>query len=745
MANQLQTFGSFEYQNHQISFSDAIYQLFECPETFHPLTLEGFFELIAIEERDELIRAFQSGKAFKKVFRIRQRNGTYQAFQMIADSIIDKENGSLLRGTIEKVKPNCQTLNPTLKEQYYQLLFEQAPFVIHELNQKGQIVFMNPMGIQRLGYTESQQLLGKSFLELVCDSERPLISHLLSMALSGQTVSFEFEANIKDRLSFFSTFLIPITDPLSQVQTIIGVSTEITKIREFQQKYSYFRDIYEDSVNELYQFDVETLKFLHINKASRENTGYSLEELKELTPLDLKTDLTPEIFNNLLSPLINGETKELVFETRHQRKDGSFYPVEVHLQLLKYSQKGLFAAFILDKTERKKIEVEKAAIENQLYHSQKLKTLGVLTGGIAHDFNNILLPIIFLAQTTLDALPPSSPLIKNIETISQAANQARDLVRQILLFSQQSEVKLEPVNLLLIIEDSLKLMRPTFPSNIEIQTNFSEDVKPILGDKSQIHQIILNLCTNAMQSMEENGGQLRIDVVQIQVDSIKSSRDYFNLAEGKYICLIVSDTGKGMEKQVLDLIFDPFFTTKSVTKGTGLGLSVVHGIVTNHKGVIKVESELGKGSTFKIYLPVAESIPDMLPDDAPLIGGKETIVIVEENSIIKDLIAYALKSLGYTTEVFESSLDALTALTKPTAQYDVIISDLSMPGLTGLDLSEKLEQIGQPKPFILITGHSHGLTEEILKKKKVDKLLLKPFDIKQLAIVVREVLDNLRP
>ncbi|MEZ4526221.1 MAG: response regulator [Desulfobacterales bacterium] len=394
--------------------------------------------------------------------------------------------------------------------------------------------------------------------------------------------------------------------------------------------------------------------------------------------------------------------------------------------------------------ERLKEEMEEhQRSEALLRHAQKMEALGTLAGGIAHDFNNILFPIIGYTELVMDDISENSPMYRNLEQILKAAFRAKDLVSQILAFSRRSDTERSPVNIRMIVKEVLKLLRATLPSTIEIQQNAAPGCRDVLGDPTQIHQVMMNLCTNAYHAMREKGGILSIQVRETEIPD-EDSGFLPSVPPGNYVRISVSDTGYGMTEEIREHIFDPYFTTKDPGEGTGLGLSVVHGIVRNHKGHITVHSQPGKGSTFDIWLPVVEKLPEtprMDEIDIPL-GGNERILLVDDELQIVQMEKQMLERLGYqVTDVTESSA-ALHLFRSGPDEFDLVITDMTMPGMTGIELSRELIQIRPDIPIILCTGFSELITREKALERGIREYVMKPVLKGEMAKTVRRVLEK---
>ena len=398
---------------------------------------------------------------------------------------------------------------------------------------------------------------------------------------------------------------------------------------------------------------------------------------------------------------------------------------------------------IQDITKRKKEERDKAILEAQLRRSKRLETIGTLAGGIAHDFNNVLTPIMGFTETIMYDLPESNPIYSDLEHILRGTYRARDLVEQILLFSKQGEKEPVSLDLYPLIEEALKLLRPSIPVTVDIIQRIDHSCGKIYADATQIHQIIVNLCTNAWHAME-TGGTLIIELKQVKLrESTAKLLPKLDISDD-FACLSISDTGHGIEEKNIDRIFEPFYTNKDVNKGTGLGLSVVHGIVQNHNGGILVESEVGKGTIFHVYLPIEENITrEDHKEHKKLQTGNEKILVVDDDELVGKSMGRMLERLGYNIDIFTKSTEAIKEFQEHPSKYDLILSDLTMPGLTGLDLSRKVQKIRPNFPFVIATGYRDDLTRETIIKSGVNYVLSKPVMLRELSSVIRTILDDI--
>jgi len=401
-----------------------------------------------------------------------------------------------------------------------------------------------------------------------------------------------------------------------------------------------------------------------------------------------------------------------------------------------------YQGIALDITERKQAEEEKEKLQAQLLQVQKLESLGTLAGGIAHDFNNILTAILGYTGMVRDSIADEGRMRTDLDQVLKAGERAKNLVRQILTFSRLAEQECQPVQVHLIVIEALKLLRASIPQTIEIRQNISSEDTTILADPTKIHQVLMNLCTNAYQAMLESGGILNVQLgtVEVNADFVKINPE---LHEGVYLRLVVSDTGHGMDQATRARIFEPYFSTKSKEEGTGLGLAVVHGIVTSLGGVISVQSNLGSGSTFHVYFPLAKRHTEQEPSTSkPLPHGTERVLYVDDEQLIAQLGQRMLEALGYDATACFSSVEALEIFRVRPEDFDLIITDQTMPKMTGVKLAQELMRIRPDIPVILFTGFDKSITPELLKQIGIRELLMKPVAKKELAVVIRKVLDK---
>jgi CheY-like chemotaxis protein len=391
--------------------------------------------------------------------------------------------------------------------------------------------------------------------------------------------------------------------------------------------------------------------------------------------------------------------------------------------------------------QRKLAEKKRKKLEEELQQAQKMEAIGTLAGGIAHDFNNVLYSIIGYTELTMDDVPEGSLAQKNLTEVLKGALRAKNMVRQILAFSRKDDIQKKPVKIQPVVKEALKLLRASIPTAIEIRQSIDEDCGPVLAASTQIHQLVMNLATNAYQAMQEKGGLLELTLMEEEIGSDDSNPD---LHPGRYLKLTVSDTGHGMNSVVMKKIFDPYFSTKGPGEGTGMGLAVVHGIVKSHGGDIKVFSKLGEGTTFHVYLPLIKTRPvepKTVPAE-PTPTGTEHILFVDDEEPIVRMMQQILERLGYQVTSRTSSVGALEAFKAKPDEYDLVITDMTMPNMTGIELAPRLREIRSDIPIIMCTGFSETIDEDRAKNMGILAYIMKPFLIDEIAKTIRKIFNS---
>ncbi|MDM8517241.1 response regulator [Desulfobacterales bacterium HSG16] len=520
---------------------------------------------------------------------------------------------------------------------------------------------------------------------------------------------------------------------------------ELRQVNEnLKESENRYRSIFENAVEGIYQITLEG-RFLTASPSMAKILGYdSSEEL-----ISSVTDMAAQCYVNAadrekLFRILTEDGITHGFETQMKKKDSSIIWVSLSVRLIYDDHgQGIYTEGVCTDITRQK-EAEKALKETEyrLRKVQKMEAIGTLAGGIAHDFNNILFPILGYTEMLLEDTPESNPLRKSLNGIYSGVLRASDLVKQILTFARQDTEELQLMKMWPIIKEALKLIRATIPATINIKQNIKTDCGAVKADPTQIHQIVMNLATNAYHAMGSNGGELKVSLEEVQLDEVHNITQDI-IKPGVYACLTIADTGCGMHKDVLQKIFDPFFTTKEQGRGTGMGLSLVYGIVKNMNGTIQVHSEPGKGSEFNVYIPIVKKTSERqdVIIEKKIQGGTEHMLLVDDEDEIVNMTKQMLERMGYKVTAHTSSIKALEIFRAEPDKFDMVITDMAMPNMGGDIFAVELTGIRPDIPILLCTGFSESMSEEKAMSLGIKGFLMKPISKTDLAEKIHELLD----
>ena len=476
---------------------------------------------------------------------------------------------------------------------------------------------------------------------------------------------------------------------------------------------------------------------LECNQGLADISGYGVEELVGMDGLLL---IAPSSRAQVVANITSGYEKP--YEAVGIRKNGEEYPLRLEARNIPYKGRQVRTVEFRDITEAKTAEAERQRLQIQLVQAQKMEAIGTLAGGIAHDFNNILGAVLGYAELAREDSEPGSKALGELDRVIAAGNRAAELVKQILAFSRQAvseAVSLHPEH---IIKEAIKLLRPSLPSTISIKQQFATSGPTILADPTQVHQLVMNLCTNAFHAMEHSGGVLTIGLDHKELTA-PDLEQHQGVRPGRFVVLSVSDTGPGISPEIRDRIFDPYFTTKEVGKGTGMGLAITHGIATALGGFVTCESVLGQGATFRVFFPaiaLAATAKIESTDQAPT--GKEHVLFVDDEEMLAELGKTMLERLGYHVTFCTDSMTALSLFRKDPHSFDVLVTDQTMPAMTGFELARNVLRIRPDLPIILCTGYSNLIDEKAAKQVGIKSFIMKPVTKNELAKALRKVRDE---
>lgn len=631
-------------------------------------------------------------------------------------------------------------------EELHRITIESISDPVFITDDAGKFTYIGENVAQVLGYP-IQEIQSMANIQLLVGD--PLF-RLEELKKSGEIHNIETSISGKDGKKHF--FLTNIKYVSIKNGTILYTFHEITELKTandaLKKSEKSYRTLAENLPGLVYRlFLTENNRMQFFNNMLEPMTGYQESELSSGTISPIESGIVPEDRNRIAAAIEKAVQEKKTFEMEYgfQHKLGGIrYFHEMGRPV--FGEDGnpqYIDGVIFDITANRQALQKQQELEAQLRQAQKLEALGALAGGITHDFNNILTSIYGYSQLALMELPDDSNVKSYIRDMYDAARRARELVKQILTFSRQEAQKQSPVEVRIIVKEALKLLRASIPSTIEIRQNIAAQCGSVMANPTQIHQILMNLCTNAYHAMRETGGVLTVSLAQHNF-AAGTVIDGVAFPAGTYLQLEVSDTGHGMDKQVLERIFEPYFTTKPKGEGTGMGLSVVHGIVKSHGGNITVRSEPGKGASFRIYWPVINQ--SAFPDEPAITeifpGGSETILLVDDEESTLKAEEAILKKLGYRTHSFSAPVAALDHLREQPDRFDLVITDMTMPVMTGVDFSREVMAVRPDLPIVLCTGYSEIINEAGAKEIGVQAFVMKPLEIREFAALLRKILEK---
>jgi PAS domain S-box-containing protein len=733
---------------------------YDSPEDI--LGVENIFQdIIAPEDRARLQQYFQArmrGEPAPTHYTCRgvRRDGTYIWVDNII-TVVTWKGETTIQCTMVDISERTQAETALQRsEAQHRALVEGSLQGITILTQEGMCLFANQAFATMYGWATPEEIIGQSILQWVASHERPRMTSYLAARLRGETtpVRYEFQGCKQDGTLVWAEALV------SQIEwegcpahlfTCIDITERKQAEEALRASEELNRRIVEAVPGGITQVSPEG-SIVRANAEAARILGLVYDDLLKRFVADFALQTIWEdgspcaVQDYPVTKCLATHQPQAATTIGVRRPDGTVsWAVFTAIPLWDPTTGGVTGALVtfLDITERKRAEEDRKRLEEQLHQGQKMEALGTLSGGIAHEFNNILAAIMGFTELAIYALPASHPACCHLQAVLLAGNRAKDLVQQILAFSRPSERDRKPVQVARVIQEALALLRATLPTTIEIRQHFPEQEGTVLAHRNQLHQVIMNLCTNAEYAMRQTGG-----ILEIGVDTVDFPHNFTahhrTLPPGAYVCLTLRDTGQGMTPDIVEHIFEPFFTTKGVGEGTGMGLAIVHGIVTSHGGAITVESTPGQGTTFTIYLP---RIDNAAPTEttAPAQGihhGKGRILFVDDEEMLAHVGQKLLTHLGYDAVACTSSLDALDTFRAAPQHFDLVITDQTMPAMTGVTLVAELRRIRPDIPIILCTGFSHLINAEKAQALGVDAFVMKPGVTQELAVTIQQVLDQ---
>jgi PAS domain S-box-containing protein len=626
-----------------------------------------------------------------------------------------RESQSRIRATLDQMMEGCQIIGPD-----------------------GRFVYVNHAAEIHSRHSR-EELTGRMPEEVWPEIRNTELFAQIQRCLKEQTIGrLEHRVSLPDgSQQWFDMRIQPAPDG------VMLLSQDITQRKQAESLRRQLFDIIEKSLNEIFIFDPQTLRFLHVNQGALANLQYSLEEIRKRTPLDLKPEFTEASFRSMIEPLLANRQESLVFETVHRRADGSLYPVEVHLQLIEAESGPVFLAVIFDITKRKLTEAEREQLLAQLIQAQKMESIGRLAGGIAHDFNNLLSIILGYGEIILDQMRMDHPYRQPIQEIQAAAIRAKDLTRQLLAFSRKQLLEFSLVDVNEVVTRFERMLNRLLGEDIELKLLTSEEPLYVSGDAAQLEQVLMNLAVNARDAMAD-GGTLTIETGRVSPDAVGADKTP-ELAPMDYARIVFRDTGCGMDADTLSHVFEPFFTTKDKEKGTGLGLATSYGIIQQHGGSIQVESELNRGTTFRIYLPInaeAAAVQAQPVQMREATGFSKTILLVEDDVSLRKLAIVILQRGGYDVIESESVDDAVRKASEYRSPIHLVLTDVVMPKMKGPEVFSKITAYHPETKVLFMSGYSDDIIARQGVLQKGIHFIQKPFTVEALLDKVDQVLNQ---
>jgi len=628
----------------------------------------------------------------------------------------------------------------------YRGLVQYANSVILRWNKAGRVIFLNDFGQRLFGFRQ-EEIIGKNVVgTIVAEKEstgRDLTTLVDEILRQPEQYSLNENENVcrNGRRVWIQWSNNAIVDEHGDFVEMLSVGIDITELKEAEQHLreseNRYRALFE-SANDAILIRHENGTCIDCNQKALELFGCSRDRIIGHPPDILTPPAQPDGTNSfekaekLINKALAGES--ITVEWQIKRADGELRDIISNINCFEANSKKYVQSVLTDITRQKRIE-------NELRQAQKMEGIGTLAGGIAHDFNNILSAIIGYTELAQMKVEPHSELGKDLLQVRRASERARGLVRQILTFSRKKQTEQVVLQVNLVVKEALKLIRSSIPTTIEITQDIATQAA-ILTDPVHIHQLIMNLCTNAYQSMQDTGGKLNVSMHEVFINKDAAPADV-DLPAGRYVHMAVSDTGCGMEEDTISKIYDPFFTTKEQDRGTGLGMAVVYDIVKGLNGDISVQSTPGEGSTFNVYLPVAEentSGQHQFSDQSIPVSGSECIMVVDDEETIRDLVQTILVNNGYQADVFQDGGEAWQAFQQDPKKWSLIITDQTMPIMTGEELAVKAMELSPDLPVILCTGYSESISVDKAHALGIKAYLHKPISINELLASVHRVI-----
>jgi PAS domain S-box-containing protein len=695
------------------------------------------------DDRKTFLAALESsGHVANFKWRVRRKDGSPRHC-IVNSTAWRNSDGELLAhiSTVRDVTERLATEELLRKsEEKYRTIVEGIEEGYYEVDFRGNVVFCNSSLARILGYSVDE-LIGLNYTDYMDKSYlhdlRKTFNRVRRTGRAAEISGWKLVRREGTPLDIEASITL-IRDSSGKPVGFRGVCRDVTEMKRAEQERLLLVTAIEQAAESIMITDADET-ILYTNPAFERITGYTSQEAAgKKAGFIMSGKHDPDFYRLLARTLAKGKVWSGRFVNR--RKDGSIFHEEATISPVK-DESGRVVSYVAVKRD----VTREVRLEEELRQAQKMEAIGTLAGGVAHDFNNILSAIFGFTQLALDEAKEGTRQHAALTEVAIAAERAAELVKQILTFSRKSEQEKRIVNLSTLLKEVLKFLRASLPSTIDIRLDAKVPHSQIMADPTQIHQVFMNLCTNAWHAMREKGGKLEVRLNSVTLDANSPDLDG-DMNPGAYLVLNLSDSGNGIEPHIRDRIFEPYFTTKRQGEGTGLGLAVVHGIVKSHGGSIRVESDVGYGTTFRVFFPMVE---DEARDQAVLpemsLRGDERILFVDDEAPIAKLATMMLNGLGYRVIAETDSMRAMEIFQSNPHGVDLIITDMTMPNMTGKQLASKILALRPDVPIILCTGFSEEIAQPEAKALGIRAFVMKPLNRDNLASIVREVLDNAAP
>jgi PAS domain S-box-containing protein len=722
-------------------------------------SFSGWVERIHPDDLNSTIETLENAQRTRSLFTVHYRyrkadESYFYAYEEGRFFYDQQGNATRMLGTLKDItKTKLAEIALSESERRYRTLFEGASDAII-IMKDGVCVDCNQKTMDTIQCSR-KDIIGKTpgdFAPPIQPDGQPSgdrAKQLLMLADQGDHINFEWVIRRPDNSTFFSDVSLRAVE-LSGESFTQAIIRDVTKKKKreksLRESEFRFRSFFNTNPEGILLLDFQG-RILDANKAFLRKSGYALAEcsMQSFTSF-IPEEHQAEIFQSLLK-FRSGIAQSQPLQVTYKTKEGKEVPVSLRgwLVMDEESVPLYLGVFIRDLTREQSLAEDKMSLEKQVIRAQKSEAIGTLASGIAHDFNNILGGIIGYTELALyrDPAAIDQKTKEYLERVLKGSNRAKSLVQQILRFSRSTDTVMESINLSPLVKEALLLLQSTLPATISIDQNIHAVDDAILGDSTQIHQVIMNLATNAYHSMRETGGILSLAVGNC---TLRTAKQFMTMTvpPGEYIKITVADTGCGMTPSVVERIFEPYFTTKNVNEGTGLGMAVVSGIVKSHKGLIDITTEPGKGTIFDIYFPRFQGeLTENTTHELKLpLGHGEKILIVDDETYFLEVVHENLKMLGYNVEPYQDAVEALQAFSNQPHGYDLLITDQTMPEMTGVQLIQEVRKVNDSLPIILCTGFSEVVTEQSASYYGIDRFLMKPVNIHDIAHTVAQLLSE---